>query len=53
MLDKLPQVSVQVFEHPVLVLDCLEYGPHHVRAVTVSVRRVRACGHPWTSDTDT
>lgn len=51
--DKLPQVSVQVFQHPVLVLNCLEYGLHHVWAVTVAMWRVRTCTntyiHLWPS----
>lgn len=40
---KLPQVCVQVFHHPVLVLNHLEYDLQHVRAVTVSMRRVWTC----------
>lgn len=43
VVDKLPQVSVQVFQHSVLVLNCLEYSLHHVRAVTVAMWRVRTC----------
>lgn len=38
-----PQVGVQVLQHPVLVLNCLEDNLDHVRAVTVSVGRVRTC----------
>lgn len=41
--DTLPQVSVQIFQHSVLVLNCLEYGLHHVWAVTVAMWRVRTC----------
>lgn len=40
-MDKLPQVSVQVFQYPVLVLNCLKNGLHHVRTVTVAMWRVR------------
>lgn len=42
-LKKIPQVGVQVFQHSVLVLNCLEDDLHHVRAVTVSMGRVRTC----------
>lgn len=42
-VHKLPEVSVQVFQHPVLVLNCLEYGLHHVRAVTVAMWWVGTC----------
>lgn len=42
-VDKLPQVSVQVFEHSVLVLNRLENSLHHVWAVTVAMWRVRTC----------
>lgn len=39
----LPQVGVHVFQHSVLVLNCLKDGLYHVWAVTVAMWRVRAC----------
>lgn len=41
--ERLPQVGVQIFQHPVLVLNCLEDGLHHVWAVTVAMWWVRTC----------
>lgn len=40
-----PQVVVQVLQHFVLVLNCLQDDPDHVRAVTVSMWRVTLCSH--------
>lgn len=40
---KLPQVGVQVFHHPVLVLNHLQNDLQHVRTVAVATRRVRTC----------
>lgn len=47
---KVPQVSVQVFQHSVLVLNCLEYHLHHVLAVAIAMWRVRTCTNTSSSD---